>query len=151
LWKIEKLLHVFSSSEMSESKGPIVYTDGSCDPNPGAGGWGFISLDPAGDWHVNGGEAKSTNNRMELMAIIEALRFHANETVITIRTDSQLCMNCAKGLWKRKKNKDLWAIYDTVSKNIEIVWEKVKAHSGDKYNDLVDELAKSAMRQNKKK
>ena len=129
----------------------VVYTDGSCSPNPGPGGWGFISIHPMGDYYMSDGEEKTTNNRMELMAIIEALQFHAYAEHITIYSDSKLSINCAKGLWKRKKNKDLWAIYDSVVKDIKITWVKVKSHSGDKYNELVDKLAKSAMRENSKK
>lgn len=125
------------------TKSAIVYTDGSCSPNPGPGGWGFISINPDGDFHVNGGDKYSTNNRMELMAIIEALQFHASAETVIIHSDSLLSINCAKGIWRRKKNKDLWKVYDLVSKNIQITWVKVKAHSGDKYNDLVDKLAKN--------
>jgi len=129
----------------------IVYTDGSCDPNPGPGGYGFISLDPTGDWYVSGGEKQSTNNRMELMAVIEAISFHASSHEITIFTDSQLTINCATGLWRRKMNTDLWELYDCASKGKNIIFKKVKAHNGDHYNELVDKLAKKEMREVQKK
>ena len=147
--KLKKLYSFIDVINMS-TEPTVVYTDGSCSPNPGPGGWGFISIHPAGNYHVSGGEQKSTNNRMELMAIIQALQFHANAEHIVIHSDSLLSINCAKGLWRRKENKDLWKIFDRVSKNIEITWVKVKAHNGNKYNELVDDLAKSAMRENTK-
>ena len=125
--------------------GPVVYTDGSCNPNPGPGGWGFVSIDPDGDWMVNGGEADTTNNRMELTAIVEALKFHASAKTITIYTDSKLCLMCAQKLWKRKKNADLWALYDRAASGKTILWRKVKAHRGDKYNEMVDLLAKEGV------
>lgn len=122
----------------------IVYTDGSCNPNPGRGGWAHLTLssdeDPR-EWHVYGGESDTTNNRMELTAVIEALRFHPDKKDFVIYTDSQLTMKCAEGEWKRNKNLDLWEEYDKVSKGKKITFKKVKAHSGDKYNELVDKLA----------
>lgn len=121
-----------------------IYTDGSCMPNPGPGGWGFISLQPSAEYHVSGGEAKSTNNRMELVAVIEAIDFHPDYKELTIYSDSLLTINCAQGLWKRKKNRDLWAEFDQVSKGKKITFKKVKAHNGDHYNELVDKLAKRA-------
>lgn len=126
---------------MSDNKTINIYTDGSCNPNPGVGGWAFISIGPKYEYHVSGREEESTNNRMELTAIIEAIQFH-KEKDLTIHTDSQLIMNCAQGKWKRKTNKDLWDKYDKVSSGKVITYKKVLAHSGNKYNELVDELAK---------
>jgi ribonuclease HI len=121
----------------------VIYTDGSCNPNPGRGAWAHITLNPDGDWSVSGGELETTNNRMELMAVVEALRFHPDKKDIMIYTDSQLTMKCAEGEWKRNKNLDLWEEYDKVSKGKNVVFKKVKAHDGDKYNELVDKLASS--------
>lgn len=136
---------------MSDTKCATVYTDGSCKPNPGAGGWGFISLTSTGDWYMSGGDSYTTNNRMELLAIIEAIRFHAKSSHIKIYTDSKYCEKCARGEWQRKKNKDLWAEYDEASRRMKITLIKVKAHNGDKYNELVDKLAKSAVPEKAKK
>lgn len=126
----------------------IIYTDGSCMPNPGPGGWAFVIIDKNNEiWKVSGGEEKSTNNRMELTAVIEALKF-TNEKKVEIRSDSMWVINCAQRLWKRKMNLDLWGEYDKASQNIQIVWTKVKAHSGNKYNDVVDRMAKDEIKRN---
>lgn len=117
----------------------IIYTDGSCKPNPGPGGWAFV-VNPS-RYSQGGNDKVSTNNRMELMAVIKALEYakSINETQVTIHTDSQLTMMCAQKLWKRNLNLDLWAIYDSIG--IVPVFVKVKAHSGDVFNTLVDSLA----------
>jgi ribonuclease HI len=122
-----------------------IYTDGSCMPNPGKGGWAFIILPHdkcKHEWHISGGENKTTNNRMELTAVIEALQFTPNKVKYKIYSDSMYVINCAKGIWARKKNTDLWKNYEKISsgKNIEWVW--VRGHNGDKYNEIVDFLAK---------
>ena len=123
-----------------------IYTDGSCSPNPGIGGWGFISILPDVEFHINGGKEYTTNNQMELQAVIEALSFHSEESSFLIYSDSMYVINCAQGKWARKKNSDLWVVYEEVSlgKNIEYVW--VKGHFGDEYNEKVDKLAKAGSR-----
>jgi ribonuclease HI len=126
----------------------IIYTDGSCIPNPGPGGWAFVVLpdDNSIEWHVSGGENHTTNNRMELFAVIESLEFCHNKKNFLIYTDSQYVIKCATGIYSRKKNKDLWDKYDIVSNQKNIEWEWVKGHSGDKYNEIVDKLAKQEAR-----
>jgi ribonuclease HI len=124
----------------------VIYTDGSCIPNPGPGGWAFCALADPNDespfeWHVSGGVAKSTNNRMELTAVIEALLFFEKKR-FHIYSDSQYVIKCAKGEYKRKKNMDLWKEYDIASTGKKIEWTWVKGHSNDKYNEIVDVLAK---------
>lgn len=128
-----------------------VYTDGSCLKNSGsgAGGWAFIMIidDVSNqlEYHVSGNNPNTTNNRMELQAVIEALSFEeANSISYKIYTDSKLVLHCAKGDWKRKANLDLWEIYDIVSKGKEIEWIWVKAHNGNRYNEMVDELARDS-------
>ena len=122
-----------------------IYTDGSSLGNPGPSGWGAIILEEdeieISEIILCGNEKKSTNNRMELNAVIESIDF-VNEKEIKIYTDSKYVINCAKGIWKIKKNIDLWNIYKKVSKNkkIEYVW--VKGHNGNKYNEMVDKIAK---------
>jgi ribonuclease HI len=127
---------------------PKIYTDGSCILIPGTtttggrGGWAFTVIENGEQWSCCGCEANTTNNRMELTAVIEALNFiQGNE--YEIYTDSQLTMNCASGKWKRKANLDLWEKYDMNSKNVKIIWKWVKAHNGCVYNEFVDTLAKS--------
>ena len=123
-----------------------VYTDGSCLPN-GVGGWGFIIVSSTNtnntEYQVCGAHDNTTNNRMELQAVIEALSFDliSNLTHYKFYTDSKLTMNCAKGEWKRNANLDLWTIYDSVSKGKRIEWEWVKAHNNNHYNEQVDKLA----------
>lgn len=122
----------------------IVYTDGSCAPtNPGIGGWAFIALNYNNiNWSVSGGGNLSTNNKMELKAVIECLYFISDKVYFCIYTDSMYVINCATGKWKRTKNIDLWKEYDIVSenKNIKFIW--VKGHNGNIYNEIVDKLAK---------
>ena len=123
----------------------LVYTDGSCYGNPGPGGWAFVSFEEGKEWRVSGGEKDTTNNRMELMAATSAIDFDSKNSGwndITVITDSKYVINCATGLFKRKKNKDMWEEYDRVSKDKNITWIHVKGHSGDKYNEIVDKLAK---------
>ena len=119
-----------------------IYTDGSCIPNPGPGGWAFVCFNETEEFHISGGEDKTTNNRMELSAVIEALKFNDKRETYCIYSDSMYVINCAKGVWARKKNIDLWQKYDKVSKNKIIEWVWVRAHNGDKYNEIVDKLAK---------
>ena len=118
-----------------------IYTDGSCNPNPGRGGWGFIVLGHRGEFEVYGHVKNTTNNRMELTAVIEALKF-SNSKQVKIYSDSQLTIKCAQGIWKRKVNLDLWEEFDHVAKKRTIVWEWVRGHNGDVYNERVDKLAK---------
>lgn len=120
---------------------PRIYTDGSCVPNPGPGGWAFTLLEHDEQWSMSGSHPSSTNNRMELQAVIESLEFaQGNEYVLY--TDSQLTMKCAIGEWKRKSNLDLWTNFDSALRGRKIHWKWVKAHNGDKYNELVDDLAR---------
>lgn len=128
----------------------VIYTDGSCMPNPGPGGYGFVVLPTKSDpleWHVSGGEYSiTTNNRMELTAVIEAIKFCHDKDNLTIYSDSMYVINCAKGKWKKTKNIDLWEKYDYESRSKDIEWIWVKGHSKDYYNEIVDSLAKKEVR-----
>tara|TARA_B110000495_G_C22991012_1_gene583558 strand:- start:968 stop:1384 length:417 start_codon:yes stop_codon:yes gene_type:complete len=128
-----------------------VYTDGSCLKNPnGPGGWAFVVLEFDRIWEVSGGDKSTTNNRMELEAAIQTLEFLSNrDEDIIIYTDSKYVINgittwihnWIRKDWKKVKNVDLWKrLYILNSKRVE--WKWVKGHSGDKYNDRADELAK---------
>jgi ribonuclease HI len=130
-----------------------IYTDGSCIKNPeGPGGWAFCMHIDKQLFVVSGYDNCTTNNRMELTAVIEALKFNDNNEVI-IYSDSQYVIKCAKKEFKIKANKDLWSEYDKVVEktgvNIEWVW--VKGHSGNYYNDLVDYYANNEAKKNFKK
>tara|TARA_B100001059_G_C17626592_1_gene472240 strand:- start:101 stop:541 length:441 start_codon:yes stop_codon:yes gene_type:complete len=138
----------------------IIYTDGSCLKNPGGpGGWAFIVVHDDGETCVSGHHAETTNNRMELMATIQALE-HARESLdgtITLYTDSSYVKNgitkWIKG-WKKNgwktaagtpvKNHDLWEQLMELNEEISVTWEWVKAHADNKYNNMVDHLAREA-------
>ncbi len=130
---------------------PEIYTDGSCLKNPGGpSGWAFGVIENNEEWFVCGGEESSTNNRMELLAVIESLEF-VQGSVYNIYTDSDLTLKCATGVWKRKANLDLWERFNKISKGKKLHWFWVKAHNGNKYNEIVDKLANSEAKKYKKK
>jgi ribonuclease HI len=118
----------------------IAWTDGACEPNPGLGGWGVMVEQKDGNIaEYYGGEPETTNNRMEMQAVIEALRHTVGP--IIIRTDSQLVLLCAVGRWKRKTNTDLWSIYDQLANNRVVLFEWWRGHVGTPGNERADELA----------
>ena len=118
-----------------------IYTDGSCLKNPGKGGWAFAIFKNNKLLQLgSGANSNTTNNRMELTAIIKALEFTKFKN-IEIYSDSQLCINCAQNIWKKKANLDLWKEFENYSKTKNINFHWVKGHSGNKYNDFVDKLA----------
>ena len=131
-----------------------IYTDGACSGNPGKGGWGAIILDGKNQSSISGSENKTTNNRMELMAAIMALKKIKKKSDITIFTDSKYVKDgitdwikkWKQNNWKSSnkkpvKNKDLWIKLDNSCQKHKISWKWVKAHAGNKYNNLADELA----------
>lgn len=122
-----------------------IYTDGSCIGNPGPGGWGIVILHDNKEIKLAGGEKDTTNNRMEMMAMIKALEWlHAHKFTdgkITIYSDSNLLVQSLTKGWKRKANTDLWAQLDKLRGWLDIKWVWVKAHDTNKYNNLVDKLA----------
>ena len=131
-----------------------IYTDGACSGNPGKGGWAAIILDEKNQSSISGSENKTTNNRMELMAPIMALKKIKTKSEIMIYTDSRYVkdgitkwikkwkLNNWKSANKKPvKNKDLWVKLDNCCQKHDVSWKWVKAHSGNKLNNLVDELA----------
>ncbi len=131
-----------------------IFTDGACRGNPGPGGWGVLLRYQGKERTLHGGEAETTNNRMELMAAIIGLESLKESCRVTLTTDSKYVMsgitdwinNWKKRGWKtasRKsvKNEDLWRRLDDVNQQHEINWHWVKAHSGHRENELVDALA----------
>ena len=137
----------------------IVYTDGACSGNPGPGGWGVIILhEEENQVSLSGKEKSTTNNRMELMAPIMALKKIKKSSQITIYTDSTYLKdgitiwinNWKKNDWKSAnkkpvKNKDLWVILDKLTEKKLIIWKWVKAHAGNKFNEIADKLATEAI------
>ena len=134
-----------------------VFTDGACRGNPGAGGWGVLLIIDGDETKLFGGELNTTNNRMELLAPIEALKKIPKGSKVQIFTDSKYVKsgitewiyNWKKNGWKTAnkqevKNKDLWTELDVLANQFEISWSWVKAHSNDKLNNEVDLIAKEA-------
>lgn len=118
-----------------------IYTDGSCLKNPGGpGGWAFCVNLNSKLFIVSGSDKCTTNNRMELKAVIECLKF-VNDKSLIIHTDSRYVINCASGKFNINANKDLWNEYKIACKDKHIKWIWVKGHSNDYYNDLVDKYA----------
>lgn len=129
-----------------------VYTDGSCLRNPGPGGWAFLMVyhqdGSSVERECSGGEMSTTNNRMELRAVIEALVYVESTLLpvpfshIQVYTDSLWVLNCAQCKWKRKANLDMWKEYDQVSIEKNISWHWVRGHNGHVNNERVDKLAR---------
>ena len=134
-----------------------IYTDGSCLENPGNGGWAAIIIDNESIKKISGREKNTTNNRMELMAPINALKNIKTNEEINIYTDSQYVKlgitewinTWVKNNWKTSKkeevkNKDLWTELYNLNKSLNVKWNWIKAHAGNQLNDEVDLLAKKA-------
>jgi ribonuclease HI len=139
----------------------IIFTDGSCLTNPGNGGWAAIIKQDEKIRRISGSEKNTTNNRMELLAPINALKQINTESPIEIYTDSQYVKlgitewinNWVKNNWQTSKkenvkNKDLWIELYNLNKSFDINWNWVKAHAGNELNEEVDLLAKKAANSN---
>ncbi|MDR0403734.1 MAG: ribonuclease HI [Treponema sp.] len=159
----------------------VIYTDGGCSGNPGPGGWAYVILGPVTETpdgkpgsgleiraESSGGEPQTTNNRMELLAVIEALKetklllsiVKDNATArISVYTDSQYVQkgitqwieNWKRNAWKTSgkqpvKNRDLWMELDSLSRNLPLDWRWVKGHAGNEYNERCDSMAQNAMK-----
>ena len=142
----------------------FAYTDGACSGNPGPGGWGVLLIAREGDTvlrerTLSGGEAETTNNRMELVAAIKALEALTRPSAITIVTDSVYVKNGVTGWihgWKRNgwktagkkpvKNADLWQSLDAAQARHKVSWEWVKGHAGHPGNERADALAREGMK-----
>ena len=134
-----------------------IYTDGSCLSNPGDGGWAAIINFDGEIKKISGNEKNTTNNRMELMAPINALKYTNSKNPIEIFTDSKYVKNgitewintWVLNNWKTSnkedvKNKDLWIELYKLNQSLNVKWNWVKAHAGDPINEEVDMLAKEA-------
>ena len=146
----------------------FAYTDGACSGNPGPGGWGALLIARDGETvlkerELSGGEALTTNNRMELMAAISALEALERAGQVTIVTDSvyvkdgltKWINNWKRNGWKTAakkpvKNEDLWKRLDEAVSRHSVSWEWVKGHAGHEENERADELARAGMEPFKK-
>ena len=135
----------------------VIYTDGSCSPNPGPGGWAAILCQGSHEKILSGGEKKTTNNRMELTAALQALLALRTPSKVELVTDSEYLRRgitewlpgWKKRNWQRKggtlANLDLWQALDAILPKHTITWKWVRGHAGHKYNQRVDELARQAI------
>jgi len=138
----------------------IIYTDGACVGNPGPGGWGAVIFDDKEKQNnISGSVKDTTNNRMELTAPIMALKRIKSESDVVIFTDSSYVKNgitewikkWEKNGWKNTnkkpvKNIDLWKKLNDLCKKNKVTWKWIKGHSDNKYNNLADQLATSAVK-----
>lgn len=119
-----------------------IYTDGACKGNPGPGGWAAILRFGEHERAVSGGAPRTTNNRMEITAVIEGLRAINERCDVTVYTDSEIVANCGAGTWKRKTNQDLWEQVDAETRRhhrVRYTW--VRGHDGHEMNERADRLA----------
>jgi len=141
-----------------EDKTLIIYTDGGCSGNPGPGGWAFVLRDGKTDREGSGGEDPTTNNRMELTAVIEALRtavseFRAPSRRVELYTDSQYVKNGITGWiynWEKNgwltsakkpvKNREYWQDLRNLTTGLDLHWNWVKGHAGNELNERCDQM-----------
>ncbi|MFC4272251.1 ribonuclease HI [Sneathiella chungangensis] len=141
----------------------VIYTDGACSGNPGPGGWGALLEYKGKTKELCGGEAETTNNRMELTAAINAINSLTRRSTVELHTDStyvkdgitKWMIGWKKNGWKTAakkpvKNKDLWLALDDAISQHQIRWKWVKGHAGDPGNEKADELANKGMEKFKK-
>ena len=134
-----------------------IYTDGACSGNPGPGGWGALLIWRGVEKELSGGEAHTTNNRMEMLAAIRALQSLKRPMPVTLVTDSTYLKDgitkwiagWKKNGWKTAakkpvKNQDLWQELDAALKDHQVAWRWVKGHAGHPENERVDQLAQNA-------
>ncbi|MFT4098257.1 MAG: ribonuclease HI [Rhodoblastus sp.] len=143
---------------MTDPKRVEIWTDGACSGNPGPGGWGAILTFNGVEKELSGGEALTTNNRMELMAAISALEALTRPCAIDLHTDSIYVRDGVTGWihnWKKRgwktadkkpvKNVELWQRLDAAAERHDIHWKWVKGHAGDEMNERADALARAGM------
>jgi ribonuclease HI len=135
-----------------------IFTDGACSGNPGPGGWGAILRSGGHERELAGGEKQTTNNRMEMMAAIEALKALKQPSAVTLHTDSRYLMDGATkwlASWKKRawktadkkdvKNVDLWQALENEIERHAVTWKWVRGHDGHVENERADALARGAI------
>lgn len=137
-----------------------IYTDGACSGNPGPGGWGSILMSGNNQKEISGGKKDTTNNIMELTAVIEALKLLKRPCEVDLYSDSAYVVNAflqdwisgwIKNNWKNSskeevKNKELWQELISLTQTHKVTFHKVKGHSDNEYNNRCDELARNAIK-----
>ncbi len=149
----------FAGKEEESLKGVVeIFTDGACSGNPGPGGWGALLRYNGTERELSGGEAATTNNRMEMMAAIQALEALTRSMTVKLHTDSQYVRDGIMSWlprWKKRgwktadkkpvKNVDLWQRLDQAAASHKVEWIWVRGHSGHVENERVDKLAREAI------
>jgi len=142
----------------------IIYTDGACSYNPGPGGWAAVLIYKGKEKHVSGYQPETTNNRMELQAVLEALKALKEPCEVTLHTDSAYIQRAFEEGWIERwqrngwktaakqavENQDIWKAILQVSAEHNVAYKKVKGHSEDTYNNLCDKLARGEIKANRK-
>jgi ribonuclease HI len=142
-----------------------LYTDGACSGNPGPGGWGAVLLYNKNEKQLSGYNKDTTNNRMEMFAVVMGLKELRESCDVTVFTDSAYVHNAFKNGWidqwqknnwrtkakKEVKNIDLWKLLLTAMSRHRVDWVKVKGHSDNKYNNICDKLAVDEIKNAEKK
>ncbi len=137
----------------------VIYTDGACSGNPGPGGWGAVLMSGERRKELCGGEAQTTNNRMELTAAVEALAALRIPCAVTLYSDSAYLINAFQQNWMARweqngwltskklpvDNEDLWRQLIALNRKHRVTWVKVKGHAGNKENERCDALARAAI------
>ena len=138
----------------------IIYTDGACSGNPGPGGWGTILMYKDSKKEISGGQENTTNNIMELTAVIEGLKLLKFPCIVHVYSDSAYVVNAfnqnwvnnwIKNNWKTSdkkdvKNKELWQELVALIKTHKVIFHKVKGHADNEFNNRCDELARNAIK-----
>ena len=145
--KLDKILTILKLNGKPEKRSFTVYTDGSCESNPGGrGGYGVVIIDDqTGEYEeLSDGYITTTNNRMEIMAVIVACKHLPKDSKAVIYSDSKYVVNTVNGIFQKNKNSDLWAELDKAmkGKSIKTVW--IKGHNGNPLNETCDKLAADA-------
>jgi ribonuclease HI len=136
-----------------------IYTDGACTGNPGPGGWAALILDGGQERAITGAQPSTTNQRMELTAAIEGLAAVAGRRRVHVYSDSAYVVNCFRDRWWERwerngwtgsgkqpvANRELWERLLAETRRHDVVWHKVRGHSGDVMNERVDRLARGAI------
>ena len=145
---------------MRHVKEVTIYTDGACSGNPGPGGWGAVLFYGPHRKEISGGEPLTTNNRMEIVAVIEALKLLKEPCAVTVYSDSAYVVNCFRQNWmqgwlkngwrnskgKPVENQDLWQELWSLMQRHRVSYVKVKGHSDNEWNNRCDELARAEIR-----
>ena len=119
----------------------VIHTDGACKGNPGPGGWGTVIEQNGNQQKLSGSEPQTTNNRMEMTAVIKGLEAVESSSKVLISSDSTYVINTMTKGWKRKANHDLWDQLDSLVRGRDVSWRWVRGHNGDRGNELADALA----------